>query len=145
VSCPVDAPTWFQKGFTEVSWRTLGPRYEEVLREFIAMEESMGFASDGKMKGLKGTATRPSQVGDWIRDGRGRTQAVRAITDIDAFETTWWAWWNSMQPDWRALWSSEGARVVPVGADWGPLAAAAATGQNGMLSVVATLYWWGCA
>jgi hypothetical protein len=31
VSCPVDAPTWFQKGFTEVSRRTLGPRYEEVL------------------------------------------------------------------------------------------------------------------
>ncbi|KAJ7797200.1 hypothetical protein B0H14DRAFT_2197185, partial [Mycena olivaceomarginata] len=145
VVCPGDAPTWFQKGFEEVSRRALGPRYNEILREFIAMEQSVVFASDGKAKGFKGTAAWPSQVADWIRDGRGRTQAVRTIADIDAFEKTWWEWWNSMQPEWRASWTKEGATAVLEGADWGPLTAAAAAGQNGMLSVVATLYWWGCA
>ncbi|KAJ7680841.1 hypothetical protein DFH06DRAFT_973383 [Mycena polygramma] len=127
------------------SWREevadLGPRYRELLDEFIALERSYDFVlGTGALK----APGRPSQVQQWIRDGRGRTQAVRAIPNIDQFASQWWIWWSALQPAWRGAWRGRkgGPQAVPENADWGLLAV---PGQNGVLSVVATLYWWGCA
>ncbi|KAJ7800261.1 hypothetical protein B0H14DRAFT_2276923, partial [Mycena olivaceomarginata] len=143
LSFPADAPLWFQNGFREVSREDLGPQYKTLLQDFIALERSTGFVQaakgEGKPKGLKGSSLRPQQVMDWIRDGRGRSQVLRAIADITEFKNDWWAWWRGMQPDWRTAGDNA---AVPNGADWGVLAV---PGQNGLLSVVACLYWWGCA
>ncbi|KAJ7810008.1 hypothetical protein B0H14DRAFT_2379361, partial [Mycena olivaceomarginata] len=123
---------------------TLGTDYDALLEAFTAWEQSSGWAASGKLKALP-NAPRPTQVADWIKDARGKTLAVRPIADTKRFATTWWQWWTGMQPSWcDSRCGRAGPRrvAVPDKADWGSLQT---SGQNGLLSVVATLYWWGCA
>jgi hypothetical protein len=140
VACPDDAATWVKHGFGEISREALRPLYEELLESWVALEHLYSFKIGTKYL-AKGTS-RPVQVQDWIRDGRGWTQATRPITNIPQFETDWWAWWTELQPAWRGSRRGAVKTVAPEGADWGKLVVA---GQNGLLSVVATLYWWGVA
>ncbi|KAJ7259982.1 hypothetical protein B0H12DRAFT_1014198 [Mycena haematopus] len=141
-SCPTDVPRWLCDGFAQVSKRELGAEYEGLLHVYIALEQSNGFKNGSK--GLP-TEGRPQQLTDWVRDGRGCTANCRPIADVTAYKTIWWVWWTSIQPPWRSSGAGRSKRtksVPPRGADWGKLDA---PGTNGMLSVVGTLYWWGCA
>ncbi|KAJ7605235.1 hypothetical protein DFH06DRAFT_1020351, partial [Mycena polygramma] len=135
-----DWKPWFKHGFEEVSREELGGLYHEVLEALIDLERSYGFVfGTEKVKGVG----RPSQVTEWIRDGRGRTQAVRAVPDVPKFSREWWTWWSSLQPEWRGSWRGRATQPPPPeNAVWEKLRV---PGQNGVLSVVATLYWWGCA
>jgi hypothetical protein len=141
VECPGDAPNWFQTVFIEISREEVGGLYERMLEAFVELEKSREFKQGGS--GLP-TVGRPSQVSDWIKDGRGRSLPVRPIHNLEKFEKEWWVWWTALQPEWRGAWrgrpQTEGA--VREGAEWGKLGN---PGQNGILSVVAALYWWACA
>ncbi|KAJ7831671.1 hypothetical protein B0H13DRAFT_1479171, partial [Mycena leptocephala] len=134
--CPGDAPTWFQNVFGQISGEDVGALYEEVLDAFVKLEKSNEFRQAGGLP----KAPRPAQVTDWIRDGRGRSVAVRPIDDLAKFEREWKGWWTALQPSWEG--ERGKAETLPEGADWGKLAS---PGQNGILSVVAALYWWACA
>jgi hypothetical protein len=62
------------------------------------------------------------------------------VKDISTFESEWWAWWIALQLSWRPT-----ERPLPTetyGNDWTTLIA---PGANGMLGVIASLYWWGKA
>ncbi|KAJ7825522.1 hypothetical protein B0H13DRAFT_1657908 [Mycena leptocephala] len=140
VICPSAAPPWFRHGFGEISREDIGELYEGLLEAYVQLEKHYGFVT--KQKGVSREG-RPTQVDDWVKDGRGRTMQLRPIGDLNSFETSWWRWWTSLQPEWRGAWrgrTTTGTAVV-LGAQWEKLAF---PGQNGMLSVVATLYWWGC-
>jgi hypothetical protein len=70
---------------------------------------------------------------------------VCPIPNVAAFADVWWTWWIGLQPPWRRSTCqrlSVNDRVLPDNADWEALWT---SGQNGLLSVVATLYWWGFA
>ncbi|KAJ7104604.1 hypothetical protein C8R44DRAFT_640076 [Mycena epipterygia] len=138
--CPDDTAPWFRHAFQEVAREDLGVAYSEVLRAFIEMERQKGFVKGtGK---LVSSQERPAQVSEWVRDGRGRTKAMLAVTNVAAFEKTWWGWWLGMQPEWREC-GTGGRPETPqkYGKGWGGMLG----GQNGVLSVVASLYWWGYA
>ncbi|KAJ7204377.1 hypothetical protein GGX14DRAFT_368798 [Mycena pura] len=85
------------------------------------------------------TESRPAEVALWIK--RYRTSPVH-IKNVGAFENKWWTWWALNQPMWRGR-CADGRpeKVDTLGKSWGNLAVYR---QNGLLSVVATLYWWGC-
>ncbi|KAJ7509962.1 hypothetical protein B0H11DRAFT_1701782, partial [Mycena galericulata] len=139
--CPEDTPAWFSNALTQISRQALGPEYKALLEEYIALERGYSFETGGRLS-PKG---RPAQVLDWIRDGRGRNKSVVAIAKVDVFEQKWWDWWDwwgRMQPAWRGR-DAKGRPVVSdeYREDWGGLVA---PGPNGLLSVVAALYWWGC-
>ncbi|KAJ6568309.1 hypothetical protein DFH09DRAFT_877301, partial [Mycena vulgaris] len=136
VACPNDAAQWFRLVFAEVSQEEVGGRYQELLTAFVELERAYGFENGPGVLAKKG---RPLQVSDWI--GRGRKKGPRAIPKVEKFEVQWWAWWRSIQPAWRKV----GVDGRPLrgegevyGEDWGGLVL---PGQNGVLSVVATLYW----
>jgi hypothetical protein len=114
--------------------------YKDLLAAFVKREQSQNFQQSGSL----GTALRPMQVSDWIRDGWGRSGKVRPIKDLQKYETEWGAWWAALQLPWRGPWREQRAGAVPApkDAEWGKLGF---TGQNGVLSVVAALYWWACA
>jgi hypothetical protein len=87
---------------------------------------------------------RPEQIAHWIKDARGnRNRPDPSVKNTAQYETEWWAWWDSLQPEWRTR-HADGSWVVggPYGKDWDTLAY---WGENGVLSVVAALYFWGCA
>ncbi|KAJ7093763.1 hypothetical protein C8R44DRAFT_645827, partial [Mycena epipterygia] len=90
-------------------------------------------------------AGRPGQVGLWISRARWqRGVADPVVTNPGAYANEWQAWWDSLQPEWRVreadgAWSN--AEYRGKGQEWGPLTQ---WGVNGTLSIVASLYFWGC-
>jgi hypothetical protein len=86
---------------------------------------------------------RPAQVGRWITGQRGRRPADTAISDPIQYAKEWETWWATLQPHWRVQ-GSDGKWVVggAYGTDWGVLFQ---WGVNGVLSILAALYFWGCA
>jgi hypothetical protein len=122
--------------FDEISQQDVGTEYQGLLRAFVDLESRYRFE-----KGKKNlpAAGRPTQLSEWIRDGRGRSKTSMVIDNLAQYEEGWWKWWLGMQPSWQV--GEDGVPVRPeeYRDDWGGLVA---PGQNGLLSVVATLYWW---
>jgi hypothetical protein len=135
---PTMASEWFKMGFGEVTKTNLGPLFQEILCHFIEIETTSDFA-DGK-KGFS-KAGRPDELGKWIAAGCWR-RTPPVITNVKNFTNIWWKWWIGLQPEWRE--ELEGGRLARAmyGNDWETLTL---PGPNGWLSVVACLYWWGCA
>ncbi|KAJ7202757.1 hypothetical protein GGX14DRAFT_370046 [Mycena pura] len=145
IMCPDDAPAWIREGVEELSANELGPEYRRLVNMYIALERAHGFVKDpqptGNNKPVKlVTGSRPPEVGLWIK--RYRTGRMD-VKNVPAFESKWWKWWALNQPAWRGC-RTDGRpeREDARGRSWGHLLA---HGQNGFLSVVATLYWWGSA
>ncbi|KAJ7688252.1 hypothetical protein B0H17DRAFT_1135708 [Mycena rosella] len=126
--------------WTEVSHEKLGTEYEGLLHEFAELKESYGYESKGATLSKKG---QPAAVSEWIKDKCRRSKSLIAIADVDMFEKDWWGWWTGLQLTWRAV--GEDGRPAWGGEMVGGWDGLVCLGQKGMVSVVATLYWWGYA
>ncbi|KAJ7617995.1 hypothetical protein FB45DRAFT_800748 [Roridomyces roridus] len=135
-ACPNDAPIWIGKILPEISAVLLGPTYHEILQAWVDLEMAYVSSEYEATYARVETKDRPKEVGDWIQNAR---RVPVKISKLAVFEAKWSAWWAKMQPSWRQEHSLPGGDETD--RDWGILAA---PGVNGMLSVVATLYWWGC-
>ncbi|KAK7018521.1 hypothetical protein R3P38DRAFT_2784330 [Favolaschia claudopus] len=151
--CPEDAGEWFQGVYVEVVVEPVGDCFNNLLVAWADLERAYLWVK----KPLTGrsslsAANRPSQVALWIGAGRGlrggpmSKGAGPTIGSVVKFEQNWWAWWASLQPPWRVRDAGHPERFsreeygAKTSEDWDTLRA---PGQNGMLSVIATLYWWG--
>ncbi|KAJ7049614.1 hypothetical protein C8F01DRAFT_1001792, partial [Mycena amicta] len=85
------------------------------------------------------TEYRPKQVYHWVKNRRIAKPAYCAVGNTVTYGNHWWKWWANMQPDWRG--SVDGTPGDgEVHGSWDGLYV---SGVNGMLNVVASLYWWG--
>ncbi|KAJ7744432.1 hypothetical protein DFH07DRAFT_703628, partial [Mycena maculata] len=149
-SCPTDALEWFTTVYAEVSRCNLGSAFNALLKLFIELEQQYGWVKTGG-KGL-GTTNRPPQVTAWISAGRGSRGGSMAnaigptMPALAVFDATWWQWWSGLQPSWRTTDKGNSARFArdryPAG-DVGNWVTLRHSGPNGVLSLVAALYWWG--
>ncbi|KAF9007695.1 hypothetical protein BDZ89DRAFT_936810, partial [Hymenopellis radicata] len=86
---------------------------------------------------------RPALVGSWLSYGRHTRGHERWVIDAASgskFVADWEAWWKSLQPAWRAKDDAGRWNRSSYGDGWGVLCH---SGVNGLLSVAATLSWWG--
>ncbi|KAJ7711502.1 hypothetical protein B0H16DRAFT_1343728, partial [Mycena metata] len=140
-TCPPQAASWFVYTHEQMTQRHLGPHFNGLLAAWIRIEAASRFEHSS---GAITKKMRPEQVNRWIQCGRGqRGNPDTSVPNPAQYERQWWAWWNSLQPVWRGKdadgdWSVAGA----YGKEWDGLLF---WGQNGILSVVAALYFWGCA
>ncbi|KAJ7084879.1 hypothetical protein B0H15DRAFT_783529 [Mycena belliarum] len=150
--CPPDAPTWFRVVYGELSRQNLGTEYNAVWEEVVQIERGYGWVM-GKSSGRGMNQThRPAQVGAWVTAARGSRGGPMAngagppIASLTAFDASWWRWWGDLQPSWRIRNPENPARFMqgehPAVAEdtWRTLRF---PGRNGVLNVVACLYWWG--
>ncbi|KAJ7807609.1 hypothetical protein B0H14DRAFT_2182588, partial [Mycena olivaceomarginata] len=91
-------PVWFQSAFAEITREEVGVKYDAVVQAWVDLEQMSGFATGSK--GLA-AAGRPTELSDWIRDGRGRAKKMMKIDDLGRYQEQWWTWWMKMQPRWR--------------------------------------------
>ncbi|KAJ7832279.1 hypothetical protein B0H13DRAFT_1510196, partial [Mycena leptocephala] len=91
-----------------------------------------------------GSRNRPSQVTAWL-SRRKWTMGPTLGSELGTRENEelwvgkWWRWWESIQPEERVL-STDGLSQ-PENADWSKIAGM--YGNNGLMQVMATLFWWG--
>ena len=82
---------------------------------------------------------RPPFIAKWIRYARSPTWRP-SIMNVPALETAFHAWWKGLQLDWRM--SDDGLTILDkTDGDWDQLRQ---PGLNGILSVMACLFYWGC-
>ncbi|KAJ7436520.1 hypothetical protein B0H11DRAFT_1754793 [Mycena galericulata] len=141
--CPAKAAPWFADAYTAMTRQNLGPHFDAVVAAWLRMEVASKYEQGPTNLPSKG---RPKQVGSWISAARGtRGSADPKVTDPEAYAVEWQAWWDALQPAWRkkdddGKWSVTGG--YGGGKEWGALYQ---WGVNGTLSIVASLYFWGCA
>ncbi|PPR04544.1 hypothetical protein CVT26_002511 [Gymnopilus dilepis] len=127
------APDWFTKAWTGFASEDLGAKWTSFLELWRDFEGREGFRDGAKL----GSRNRPAIIEEWIAH-RHRSTTWRPTIDIKDFECGFKAWWISLQPDWRV---SRGAiKKSQLDGDWGALKR---SGKNGLLSIVAALFFWG--
>ncbi|KAJ7650268.1 hypothetical protein FB45DRAFT_732160 [Roridomyces roridus] len=148
VQCPPGADTWLRDSLERLSKVKLGGKFEFLLQAFVSLEAAYGFnrppVTDANGRKKKESSLppddRPPQVAQWIKVARKTTPVIK---DVALFQSQWRAWWDGLQPEWRGNSANgESGWSDKTKADWGVLVV---PGINGLLSVVSTLYWWGCA
>ncbi|KAJ6493870.1 hypothetical protein DFH09DRAFT_946897 [Mycena vulgaris] len=151
--CPPDAPSWFKAVYREIlgelMGKNLGGIFHSLLRVFVQIERGHKWQKIGRKLS---TVNRPSEVGTWVTAGRGGQGGATAkgvgpaMRAIAVFEREWWVWWGGLQPPWRVADRGKPGRFArdvyptPSGENWDTLCH---PGQNGLLCLVASLYWWG--
>ncbi|PPR04509.1 hypothetical protein CVT24_013115 [Panaeolus cyanescens] len=138
-------PDWFtgcMRMFTEGSTGigvdkngSLGDDWVRLVDAWSVFQRKAGFEEDRRLP----TKNRPTVIKDWI--ARARNPLYRPdIRNIGEYEASFDAWWSSMQPDWRLERGKVNRDLVD--GDWSDLRL---PGLNGLVSVVAALFYWGLA
>jgi hypothetical protein len=97
---------------------------------WLKYEEGKDLSDDGKLR----TTSCPVCIAAWIAWAHSAKWRP-IIKDANEFEEQFWCWWTSVQPEWRKdLEQGEG--------DWQVLQK---PGANGIISVLAALFYWGIA
>lgn len=138
---PVDtttpSPGWFSSASEMLRSESLGQTWDEAVSLWEAFETSTGFPDSRRLPKLL-ARQRPSCVGDWIR--RARNSSYRpTIPDPHDADKNFRSWWTNLQPTWRV--STDGSLIRGRGS-WEELRR---PGINGLLSVLAALFFWGVA
>jgi hypothetical protein len=115
--------------------KTKDPRFQQVLRHYICIETN----DRSRLGGTLPTAQRPVEISQWSSRARpdalpNFTKAKRTFPD---FVDSVFAWWGSIQPNWRSFERGKVSREVCGGWD-----VIYAPRINGLLNVVILVYWW---
>lgn len=128
---PPGTPTWLTSASRMLRSEPLGDEWSALVGLWEAFEVREGFTAPLNLS-PKG---RPPCVSDWIK--RARSPAYRpTLSNLDNFERGFTEWWESLQPGWRR--SPDGLTR-----EAGDLEAVRKPGVNGLLSVLAALFFWG--
>lgn len=126
---------WFAKAMEMLNNDSLGKEWAELVAAWTAFEVKFEHTANG----LLPCSGRPTAVGDWI--ARGRSPKWRPkIADSKLYGDAHDSWWVSLQPEWRV--DDVGALGPVDGGSWEDFTT---SGANGLLSVVASLFFWGTA
>ncbi|KIM86480.1 hypothetical protein PILCRDRAFT_4959 [Piloderma croceum F 1598] len=113
-----------------VATREWGNEWLACVHEFMGCQKLAGFPDEGLAYPLKG---KPIEISYWQKLHRPwKDQGLRART-LGKFETDWWSWWKSLQPDAQEANTTEHMLPSHIDMDWSTLRA---SGQNGLLLIM---------
>ena len=113
---------------------SLGERWAELVELWAIFEKKEGFAERGKLL----PTHRPQAISEWIQRARSPTWRPD-IANVPKFEKDFRAWWLFLQPKWRV--GVEGTIADEcIDGNWDALRK---PGLNGVVSLLAALFYWG--
>lgn len=133
---PVDlasSPGWFLKAYQMLLSEDLGPAWMQQVRSWARFEEAACYEECEKL----GTNCRPPCIAAWIARARSTTYRPD-LGKLPSFEQAFGAWWAGLQPEWHR----EGAGRVLQRKGGNDVEALQHPGKNGLLSVLAALFFW---
>ena len=129
-------PPWLTSAISMFGAEELGGNWLLLVQAWSGFERK----ESKQTPSILNSTHRPSVIRDWIQ--RARSVSYRpAIDSIPDFEKSYMLWWKELQPEWRMS-SSQQIAYSEVDGDWDGIRTA---GRNGLLSVVAALFFWGVA
>ncbi|KAJ7709325.1 hypothetical protein B0H16DRAFT_1480951 [Mycena metata] len=142
--CPPGAAGWFSAVYHQISVENLGTSFNRLLVAFAQLERAYRWR---QVPGQLAVAGRPAPIGKWIgagRGGRGLGGAMGNGCGPDIGEVS--VFGDACLPTWRLRDPQNPSRFLrdeyPKGSknNWVTLRQ---PGHNGVLNLVAGLYWWG--
>ena len=144
---PAVLPQWFKNSrelFGKLS--AIHPLWDELTGKWMMFEETKDYAGLSKIT----AGGRPECVTYWIRCARTANPNFASknydINNHSAYARMFWKWWITLQPEFRNENINEDGTlkmVDPLPEDqdaWEPIAV---SGVNGLVSVIAALFFWG--
>ena len=128
------SPSWVSNATTLFKSTNLGSEWDLLLSTWLEFEERAGFDSSARL----GAQHRPRAIADWIQRARPATFRPE-IKDEKEFAAAFSSWWQNLQPEWRRVENNNGPQEDE---DWDAIRC---SGVNGLVSVVAALFFWGSA
>ncbi|KAF9470225.1 hypothetical protein BDN70DRAFT_902281, partial [Pholiota conissans] len=126
------SPDWFLKVYQMFLSKDLGVSWVELVRSWAHFEKDSDYEEQEKL----GAAGRPPCVKAWISRARSTTYRPD-LGALPAFEKGFRVWWASLQPEWRCEGSTEILKQQQ-----GDLDNLRRPGKNGLVSVLAALFFW---
>jgi hypothetical protein len=132
----VRSPKWFRSALSmfQADETRLGQRWMELVTVWADFEVKERYKERKKLS----PCCRPPVVEEWIRRARSPTWRP-VIVDLAEFEKDFNLWWTELQPERRV---SSGEKTA-VGRDVGGWEDLRKAGLNGIVSLLAALFFWG--
>ena len=133
------SPEWFQKAVLMLSSKDLGGGWLDLVSIWGRFEKAAGYMEAG----ILGSEDRPPCVGAWIARARSpRYQPALSRSNLEDLDRSFWRWWTALQPEHRMDNDvANDGHVLPQTP--GDMEAIRRPGKNGLLSVLAALWFWG--
>lgn len=132
VVIPDNHADWVPGAVALLASMDFGAQWKTLIQAWLSFEHSRKYAAT-----TLPAANRPSAVGDWIN--RARPYTYRPAINVKTFESSFKTWWISFQPEWRHA-NGNGQLAKSGDGSWNGMEY---TGVNGLLSVLAALFFWG--
>lgn len=129
-----NAPKWFKAAVRKLRSKDIDPRFLTLVHTWASFEAKEGYKEVAKLDAKH----RPTEIGDWIQRGRSEKWNPPKL-HVEKYEQQFLMWWYHLQPAWRR----ENDRDVAWGSINGDLTHMRKPGTNGLLSVIAGLFFWG--
>jgi len=130
----VKAPKWFVNAIRKLQSKDIDTHFLTLVHTWAVFEVKEDYEEAGKLDAKH----RPSEISDWIQRGRNEKWNPPNL-QADKYEQQFVQWWYHLQPAWRR----ENDKDVAWGNVVGDLGHLRKPGTNGLLSVVAGLFFWG--
>ena len=124
-------PSWFTSCSTMLRSQDLGPAWLELVGLWEAFEQQHNFKPADRQSNLP-SFKRPPCIAEWLKNARKPSwrPSFKDASEFDLqFNADFLAWWDSLLPG-------------TAGGDFSPIAK---PGINGLLSVMAALFFWGAS
>ncbi|KAJ8481558.1 hypothetical protein ONZ45_g15277 [Pleurotus djamor] len=131
-------PQWFTRSFetfSSVDEGDYGPTWMRLLDHWASLDADASFEPNGLLLTAK---SRPYEILYWIKSKHPLSRPAD-IKDPVAFGEKWWAWWININPSWRRTKNGKSLKRSRSGLWEEDLPV---TGLNGILSVIAGLWFW---
>lgn len=128
-------PLWVTNALTLFNSANLGAEWQALISAWLEFEKVSDYEEIQRLRCRR----RPHAVGEWIQNARTVTYRPK-IKNISKFATEFAAWWKNIQPTWRM--ENVNSQTPQEEGNWDEIRR---PGLNGLLSVIAGLFFWGNA
>jgi len=129
-------PLWFTSAIGMMEGEDLGSLWNQLVKSWAAFEAKSEYKETKKLS----TTHRPDAIKAWIQHARAPAWRP-VISNVVAYGLEFNTWWSALQLEWRKS-STGNVLFSRVDGDWEVLRR---PGVNGILSVMAGLFFWGVA
>lgn len=134
------SPEWFRKAILMLASKDLGGGWMDLISSWRRFEKAAGYT---EVEILSSTG-RPPCVGAWISRARiPNYQPPLSSKNLKGLEQSFWKWWRALQPQYRKVIEARDGAILPQIV--GDMETIRRPGKNGLLSVLAALWFWGSA
>ncbi|KJA13066.1 hypothetical protein HYPSUDRAFT_209854 [Hypholoma sublateritium FD-334 SS-4] len=134
------SPEWFRKAISMLASKDLGGGWLALISAWRRFEKAAGY-SEAAILSSEG---RPPCVGAWISRARSpKYQPPLSEKNLEDLDHSFWTWWRTLQPHHRKDVDAEDGSMLL--RNVGDMHTIRKPGKNGILSVLAALWFWGSA